>query len=76
MTENETLLLDISREVSGLVEQVNALYDKIDDLLVKRVDALEKRVAELETFKHKVIGYLIGAGMLGAGVGKLLTGMI
>ena len=69
--------MDIVREIgevkagiSGLQAEVSGLRERIDDIVVTQLRDHGKRVAVLERRQAWQIGWMAGAGAVGAALGK------
>lgn len=61
---------EVKAGISGLQAEVSGLRERIDDIVVTQLRDLGKRVAILERRQAWQIGWMAGAGAVGAALGK------
>lgn len=61
---------EVKAGISGLQAEVSGLRERIDDIVVTQLRDHGKRVAILERRQAWQIGWMAGAGAVGAALGK------
>lgn len=61
---------EVKAGISGLQAEVSGLRERIDDIVVTQLRDHGKRVAVLERRQAWQIGWMAGAGAVGAALGK------
>lgn len=61
---------EVKAGISGLQAEVSGLRERIDDIVVTQLRDHGKRVAILERRQAWQIGWMTGAGAVGAALGK------
>ena len=61
---------EVKAGISGLQAEVSGLRERIDDIVVTQLRDHGKRVAVLERRQAWQIGWMTGAGAVGAALGK------
>lgn len=61
---------EVKAGISGLQAEVSGLRERIDDIVVTQLRDHGKRVAILERRQTWQIGWMAGAGAVGAALGK------
>lgn len=61
---------EVKAGISGLQAEVSGLRERIDDIVVTQLRDHGKRIAVLERRQAWQIGWMAGAGAVGAALGK------
>lgn len=61
---------EVKAGISGLQAEVSGLRERIDDIMVTQLRDHGKRIAILERRQAWQIGWMAGAGAVGAALGK------
>ena len=68
--DDRDIVREVKAGISGLQAEVSGLRERIDDIVVTQLRDHGKRVAVLERRQAWQIGWMAGAGAVGAALGK------
>ena len=73
ITHVENDLNRVDRKADSAHQRLDVGVDKLRGELVGKIGSLQGTVEELEQWKQRVIGFSLGLGALGGGVGGLIS---